>query len=262
MPEQTYLCSFCTKLIASFRKQYIFIHGVKWLHCLQSWTPKTWDAPARSCRDTNEIWKTCRMPSSCIVAWRNHVPTTLTPILPILPLLGEKCKNLVWQFSYVTSDQSSREVCPHSIQWKPHGHVALDRPWFQWLIILCSSKYIASPRKYRSYSNCEYRHSSTNSLLHQHQLLSLSFHTDIADFASYVRNKFLHCSFNPCVAQCLPETSNAGLKSLKLSRMLGPHLIDLLLWNLNMQKSEGTHTSLPLGCHTKSIDKWHCHLWI
>ena len=121
---------------------------------------------------------------------------------------------------------------------------------------------IASPRKYRSYSNCEYRHSSTNSLLHQHQLLSLSSQTDIADFASYVRNKFLHCSFNPCVAQCLPETSNAGLKPLKLSRMLGPHLIDLLLWNLNMQKSEGTHSSLPLRCHTKSMDKWHCHLWI
>ena len=66
---------------------------------------------------------------------RGRFKWNFVDLLPILPLLGEKCKNLVWQFSYMTSDQSSREVCPHSIQWKPHGHVALDRPWFQWLII-------------------------------------------------------------------------------------------------------------------------------
>ncbi len=44
---------------------------------------------------------------------------------------------------------------------------------------------------------------------------------------------------------CVATKEVVGLQSLKLSRVLGPHLVDLLLWNLNMQKSECTLTSPP-----------------
>lgn len=41
------------------------------------------------------------------------------------------------------------------------------------------------------------------------------------------------------------EYAISGLKSLKLSCMLRPHLIDSLLWNLDKQKNEGILTSHP-----------------